>query len=156
MPQKGKLSAFHDRLCRTLLTIVPRHSIDLTAASVVHLIEPHWNPMVEAQAVDRVYRIGQVQEVTVIRYIVPDSVETVSVLLLYSNIQAQAADYIAQYVQIVQQEKMNIINQTNNINDVTEPQLTVEREKVRATRACLQLRYSPEIRHWKEFSHSLE
>lgn len=33
--------------------------------------------MVEAQAVDRVYRIGQTQEVIVIRYIVPDSVETV-------------------------------------------------------------------------------
>lgn len=33
--------------------------------------------MVEAQAVDRVYRIGQTQEVTVIRYVVPDSVETV-------------------------------------------------------------------------------
>jgi SNF2 family DNA or RNA helicase len=52
--------------------------INLTAASIVHLVEPHWNPMVEAQAIDRVYRIGQTQEVTVIRYIVPTSVETVS------------------------------------------------------------------------------
>jgi len=34
--------------------------------------------MVEAQAIDRVYRIGQTQEVTVFRYIVPNSVETVS------------------------------------------------------------------------------
>lgn len=51
--------------------------VDLTAANTVHLVEPNWNPMVEAQAVDRVYRIGQTQEVTVIRYIVPDSVETV-------------------------------------------------------------------------------
>lgn len=34
--------------------------------------------MVEAQAVDRVHRIGQTQEVTVIRYIVPNSVETVN------------------------------------------------------------------------------
>ncbi len=50
----------------------------MTAASVVHLLEPHWNPMVEKQAVDRVYRIGQTQDVTVIRYIVPNSVETVS------------------------------------------------------------------------------
>ena len=51
--------------------------VNLTAASIVHLMEPHWNPMVEAQAVDRVHRIGQTQEVTVIRYIVPNSVETV-------------------------------------------------------------------------------
>jgi SNF2 family DNA or RNA helicase len=34
--------------------------------------------MVEAQAVDRVHRKGQTRDVTVIRYIVPDSVETVS------------------------------------------------------------------------------
>lgn len=77
------LSAFHDRLCRIWLNIVPRDRVDLTAASIVHLIEPHWNPMVEAQAVDRVYRIGQMQEVTVIRYIVPDSVETVSAFFYY-------------------------------------------------------------------------
>ena len=64
---------------RSLLTNKCPHSIDLTAAGIVHLIEPHWNPMVEAQAVDRVYRIGQVQEVTIIRYIVPDSVETVCI-----------------------------------------------------------------------------
>lgn len=57
---------------------VPLFRLNLTAASIVHLIEPHWNPMVEAQAVDRVYRIGQTQEVTVFRYIVPGSVETVS------------------------------------------------------------------------------
>jgi SNF2 family DNA or RNA helicase len=57
---------------------VPLFRVNLTVASIVHLIEPHWNPMVEAQAVDRVYRIGQTQEVTVFRYIVPNSVETVS------------------------------------------------------------------------------
>jgi hypothetical protein len=33
--------------------------------------------MAEAQAVDRVYRIGQEQEVFVTRYIVPNSIETV-------------------------------------------------------------------------------
>lgn len=75
---KGNLSAVQDGMYCILLTTFSQYSIDLTAASIVHLIEPHWNPMVEAQAVDRVYRIGQVQEVTVIRYIVPDSVETVS------------------------------------------------------------------------------
>jgi hypothetical protein len=35
--------------------------------------------MAEAQAVDRVYRIGQRREVTVTRYIVPNSIETVRV-----------------------------------------------------------------------------
>lgn len=51
--------------------------IDLSAASTVHLVEPHWNPMAEAQAIDRVHRIGQQRDVDVIRYIVKDSIETV-------------------------------------------------------------------------------
>jgi len=52
--------------------------VDFTVASEVHIIEPHWNPMVEAQAVDRVHRIGQKRDVKVTRYIVKDSVEEVS------------------------------------------------------------------------------
>lgn len=52
--------------------------IDLTAANTVHIVEPHWNPMAEAQAVDRIHRIGQKRTVKVIRYIVSDSIEKVS------------------------------------------------------------------------------
>jgi SNF2 family DNA or RNA helicase len=52
-------------------------SVDLTVANHVHLIEPHWNPMAEAQAVDRVHRIGQVRDVIIRRYIVRNSIETV-------------------------------------------------------------------------------
>jgi SNF2 family DNA or RNA helicase len=51
--------------------------LDLTSANYVHIIEPHWNPMAEAQAVDRIYRIGQKREVFITRYIVPNSIETV-------------------------------------------------------------------------------
>jgi len=53
--------------------------VDLTAANSVHLIEPQWNPMVEAQAVDRVHRIGQQRDVRVYRYIVSDSIESVRI-----------------------------------------------------------------------------
>ncbi|KAL2213135.1 hypothetical protein CC79DRAFT_1361957 [Sarocladium strictum] len=49
--------------------------IDLTAANSIHIIEPHWNPMAEAQAIDRVHRIGQQADVEVVRYIVRDSIE---------------------------------------------------------------------------------
>lgn len=55
---------------------IPR--VDLTAATHVHLMEPQWNPMTEAQAVDRVHRIGQKHKVHVIRYIMSGSIETVS------------------------------------------------------------------------------
>jgi hypothetical protein len=58
--------------------IVPRSfSIDLKVANHVHVLEPQWNPMVEAQAVDRVHRIGQDREVVITRYIVRNSIETV-------------------------------------------------------------------------------
>ena len=52
-------------------------SVDLTVANKVHLMEPQWNPMVEAQAVDRVHRKGQTRLVTITRYIVPHSIESV-------------------------------------------------------------------------------
>lgn len=47
-------------------------------ANSVHIMEPHWNPMVESQAVDRVHRIGQKQDIEVVRYVVQDSIELVS------------------------------------------------------------------------------
>ncbi|WOK95948.1 SWI/SNF-related matrix-associated actin-dependent regulator of chromatin [Canna indica] len=49
--------------------------INLTAASRVYLLEPWWNPAVEEQAMDRVHRIGQREEVKVVRLIVRGSIE---------------------------------------------------------------------------------
>lgn len=51
--------------------------LNLTAANHVFLMEPQWNPMVEEQALDRVYRIGQTKEVTTVRYIVNHTLEEV-------------------------------------------------------------------------------
>ncbi|KAK1278761.1 hypothetical protein QJS04_geneDACA003609 [Acorus gramineus] len=49
--------------------------INLTAASRVYLVDPWWNPAVEEQAMDRVHRIGQSEEVKVVRLVVKDSIE---------------------------------------------------------------------------------
>lgn len=49
--------------------------IDLAVASRVYLVEPWWNPAAEEQAMDRVHRIGQKEEVKVVRLIVKDSIE---------------------------------------------------------------------------------
>eukprot|EP00850_Spirogloea_muscicola_P010002 SM000057S18432 [mRNA] locus=s57:569771:577747:- [translate_table: standard] len=49
--------------------------INLTAASRVYLLDPWWNPAVEEQAMDRVHRLGQTRPVTVVRFIVRDSIE---------------------------------------------------------------------------------
>jgi SNF2 family DNA or RNA helicase len=49
--------------------------LNLTAADHVFLLDPWWNPAVEAQAIDRVHRIGQGRPVTAYRLIAQDTVE---------------------------------------------------------------------------------
>lgn len=49
--------------------------INLTAASRVYLLEPWWNPAVEDQAMDRVHRIGQKEDVKIVRLIARNSIE---------------------------------------------------------------------------------
>ncbi|KAK8102139.1 hypothetical protein PG984_015285 [Apiospora sp. TS-2023a] len=81
-----------DDACTVMLATIGSagEGVDFTTAQYVHLLEPHWNPMAEAQAVDRVHRIGQTRPVTVVRYIVPSSIES--------------------YIQWVQKDKMRTIN----------------------------------------------
>ncbi|KAI9708611.1 MAG: hypothetical protein M1820_003829 [Bogoriella megaspora] len=89
--------------------------IDLTAANHVHLIEPHWNPMVEAQAVNRIHRIGQSREVTITRYIVKNSVE--------------------EYMQLVQQDKLSLIGRSLGSGEAS--QSSIERERWEKLRTFL-------------------
>ncbi len=49
--------------------------LNLTAAEYVFLLDPWWNPAVEAQAVDRAHRIGQTKPVFAYRLIAKDTVE---------------------------------------------------------------------------------
>ena len=49
--------------------------LNLTAADYVFLLDPWWNPAVEAQAIDRAHRIGQLQRVFATRIIARDTVE---------------------------------------------------------------------------------
>ncbi|KAL3456284.1 P-loop containing nucleoside triphosphate hydrolase protein [Aspergillus heterothallicus] len=49
--------------------------LNLTAANRIHLLGPQWNPSVEEQAIGRAVRLGQAREVTVIRYIMRNTVE---------------------------------------------------------------------------------
>ena len=49
--------------------------LNLTAANYVILADPWWNPAVEDQAADRVYRIGQKNSVTVYRMVTTGTVE---------------------------------------------------------------------------------
>lgn len=58
--------------------------LNLTAASYIFLMDPWWNPAVESQAIDRAYRIGQENKLTVYRPIIKDSVEE-KVLVLQNS-----------------------------------------------------------------------
>ena len=49
--------------------------LNLTAAGYVFLLDPWWNPAVEAQAIDRAHRIGQTQPVFAYRMIARGTVE---------------------------------------------------------------------------------
>ena len=49
--------------------------LNLTNASYVVLYDPWWNPAVEAQAIDRSHRIGQLNTVNAFRLIAPGTVE---------------------------------------------------------------------------------
>ena len=49
--------------------------LNLTAAQYVFLLDPWWNPAVEAQAIDRAHRIGQTNQVFAYRLIARGTVE---------------------------------------------------------------------------------
>ncbi len=58
--------------------------LNLTAAEYVFLLDPWWNPAVEAQAIDRTHRIGQTRSVFAYRIIAKDTIEE-KVLSLQAN-----------------------------------------------------------------------
>jgi len=49
--------------------------LNLTAAEYVYLLDPWWNPAVEAQAIDRTHRIGQTRPVFAYRLVARGTVE---------------------------------------------------------------------------------
>lgn len=49
--------------------------LNLTAADYVFILDPWWNPAIEAQAVDRAHRIGQQRTVFTYKFITKNSVE---------------------------------------------------------------------------------
>jgi len=49
--------------------------LNLTEADYCILLDPWWNPATEAQAVDRIHRIGQTKKVMVYRLVAKDTIE---------------------------------------------------------------------------------
>ncbi len=65
--------------------------LNLTTAEYVFLLDPWWNPAVEAQAVDRAHRIGQTRPVFTYRLIARDTVEERVIELQQSKRELAAA-----------------------------------------------------------------
>lgn len=67
----------NDAACKLFLISLKAGGLglNLTAAEYVFLLDPWWNPAVEAQAIDRAHRIGQSQKVFAYRLIARDTVE---------------------------------------------------------------------------------
>ncbi|MEI8369920.1 MAG: DEAD/DEAH box helicase [Planctomycetia bacterium] len=63
--------------CRLFLVSLKAggQGLNLTAADYIYILDPWWNPAVEAQAVDRAHRIGQTRKVFAYRLIARDTVE---------------------------------------------------------------------------------
>ncbi|WP_333490320.1 DEAD/DEAH box helicase [Hymenobacter yonginensis] len=61
--------------------------LNLTAADYVFILDPWWNPAVEAQAVDRAHRIGQQRTVFTYKFITQNTVEEKILALQHKKIQ---------------------------------------------------------------------
>lgn len=76
--RRPKIERFQtDPECRLFLISLKAGGLglNLTAADYVFLLDPWWNPAVEAQAIDRTHRIGQTRNVFAYRLIARDTVE---------------------------------------------------------------------------------
>ena len=83
-----------DESCRIFLISLKAGGLglNLTAAEYVFLLDPWWNPAVEAQAIDRAHRVGQTRTVFAYRLICRDTVE--EKILQLQNQKRELADAI--------------------------------------------------------------
>ncbi len=73
---------------------------NLTAADYVFILDPWWNPAIEAQAVDRAHRIGQQRTVFTYKFIAKNTVEE-KILALQQTKRRLASDLITTEEQFV-------------------------------------------------------
>lgn len=64
--------------------------LNLTGANHLILVDPHWNPQLESQAFDRIYRVGQSKPVKIYKLLCENTVESI--------------------IQSIQERKMNLSN----------------------------------------------
>jgi SNF2 family DNA or RNA helicase len=95
-----------DRSCGIFLISLKAGGVglNLTAAEYVFILDPWWNPAVEAQAVDRTHRIGQQRPVFAYRLIARDTVEE-KILELQNSKRDLAAEIIGAESSVIRKLK---------------------------------------------------
>jgi SNF2 family DNA or RNA helicase len=85
--------------------------LNLTAADYVYIVDPWWNPAVEAQAIDRCYRIGQKKNVTAFKMICKDTIE--EKIVVHQQSKKQVSDDLIQaedsYVKSLSKESITAL-----------------------------------------------
>ncbi|XP_015108892.1 microtubule-associated protein futsch [Diachasma alloeum] len=74
----GIVECFNTKLKPKILLLSLRaggQGLNLTGANHVIIVDVHWNPQLEVQAQDRIYRIGQTRDVFVHKFICQDTIE---------------------------------------------------------------------------------
>jgi SNF2 family DNA or RNA helicase len=84
--------------------------LNLTAASYAILYDPWWNPAAEAQAIDRIHRIGQTKPVIAYRFISAGSVE--------EKIRALQHEKAALAASVVQEESLSQVMDLDSLRDI--------------------------------------
>jgi SWI/SNF-related matrix-associated actin-dependent regulator of chromatin subfamily A3 len=122
-------------LFRMTVNLSCRNRLDLTAASRVYLLEPHWNPMIEEQALCRVHRVGQKRNVTTIRYLMRNSFEEVSAILMHQT--TKGTDLIdRQQVVEIQKRKKKLAEVTFGHDPLSEGGIGIATLQVRSSFYC--------------------
>lgn len=76
--REEELESFRSDPSKTVCLVSLRagaYGLNLTCASQCVILDPFWNPFVEAQAIDRIHRIGQSRLVKVHRVVIEGTVE---------------------------------------------------------------------------------
>ncbi|MDR2812647.1 MAG: DEAD/DEAH box helicase [Puniceicoccales bacterium] len=91
--------------------------ITLTAAELVFLMDPWWNPATERQAIDRVHRIGQEKNVTVYRFITQNSIESG-----IQRLQERKSSLFSDVIDSIQSPKRNTEFFLEHIQELLQPE----------------------------------
>jgi superfamily II DNA or RNA helicase len=84
--------------------------LNLTAASYAFLYDPWWNPAAEAQAIDRIHRIGQTRPVTAYRLIADNTVE--------QKIRALQQEKSALAAAVIQEESVATVMDLDSLREI--------------------------------------